>query len=120
MPNALIFDIDFNYQTNTLYAATHGRGIWRCQIPNTSTKIEYTYKNEIENKPISLNNKLSVAKKSTLKIENKLFLNENSKIVLAKKATLSIAKQNVRNQFNQIINIEPYLIKKKGSKLILK
>ncbi|MCA0430569.1 MAG: hypothetical protein LCH32_08700 [Bacteroidetes bacterium] len=119
MPNVMVFDIDFNYQTNTLYASTHGRGIWRCQIPSNNVN-NLKYGTEIINKPTSVNGQLIVSKKSKLELNNKLFLYPNSSIYLNKKSTLIINKNLLRNNYNEVIDINKVIIKNKRSKLILK
>jgi hypothetical protein len=119
MPNVMVFDIDFNYQTNTLYASTHGRGIWRCQIPFNNTN-NLKYGAEVINEPISVNGQLIVSKKSKLELNNKLFLYPNSSIYLNKKSTLIINKNMLRNNYNEVIDINKVIIKNKRSKLILK
>lgn len=119
LPNVFVYDIDFNYKSNMLYATTHARGIWRCFIPLDKT-FNLKYKSEIIEGELPLNGQLEIARKGKVELKNKLFLYPGCTIKLGKKASLIIYKNLVRNHLNQIEDINKYLIKNKTSKLIIK
>jgi|694.fasta_scaffold00967_28 photosystem II stability/assembly factor-like uncharacterized protein len=119
LPNVFVYDLDFNYHSNLLYATTHARGIWRCYMPSDKTN-NVRFKSAIIKKEISLNGRLEIARKAKVELKNKLFLYPGSKVKLNRNATLIISKELVRNHLNQIEDINKYLIKNKTSKLIIK
>ncbi len=119
LPNVFVFDLDFNYQSNLLYASTHARGIWRCYIP--PGKIEnIRFKTAIIKKEVTLNGQLDIKRKSKVELKNKLFLCPGAKIKIGKNATLIVSKELVRNHLNQIEDINKYIIKNNSGKLIIK
>lgn len=49
LPNVVISDLDINYKTRQLYAATFGRGIWRADlIEDDASELEITIEGETE------------------------------------------------------------------------
>ena len=120
LPNTMVFDIDFNYTTNTLYAATFGRGIWQAQLVSRGGNNINIGKSFLKDVVFKLDGLLNIGKNKTYTISSKIILCKNSKIDLKKGSTLIIKNKNfVRDENNQVTDINNYLIKNKTAKVIV-
>ena len=43
LPNVIVRELELNYATNQLYAATYGRGIWKVYLPTTPSSQQITF-----------------------------------------------------------------------------
>jgi hypothetical protein len=112
LPSTMVFGIDFNYHTNSIYAGTFARGIWRSTLLGLGQMKKVIKKNSTQTDVLKIDGKLSLRRNTTLHIQSKIILTKTSKIELKSRSNLIIADRNlVRNELNEIVAIEDYLIK---------
>lgn len=120
LPDVMVFDLDINYFTNILYAATFARGIWYTQVISTNENKIRISKNKKLTEALKIDGLLIIERNKTYTINSKLIITENSKIQLKYGSKLIINDVNlIRNEKNEIVDINRHLIKGKKSALIL-
>lgn len=92
LPNSLITGIDYNYNTQTMYISTFGRGVWKGNV-----SCEVIQSNEVLitgdvtwNYPLSVNNNIHLLPGSTLHISNTLRMGQNKTIIVDPGAKLLV------------------------------
>ncbi|MBA3663050.1 MAG: hypothetical protein H0W61_02435 [Bacteroidetes bacterium] len=119
LPAVMVNDLSFNYANNTLVAATYGRGVWQTTPVIGLNKITEIKSNQIVKEPFKIDGKLIVARKKILILENKLILTNGSVIELKKGSTLIISNKNLlRDENNKLIDLDTFIHKTKGAKVI--
>lgn len=117
LPRVMVTDIAFNYATNTLLAATYGRGLWQTSLlAFAQTKV--VNENTVINSPYKVDGKLIVGKKKQLMLNSKLIITKDSKIELRKGSTLIVKKDLVRDENNKLIDLDVLTRKNKGARII--
>ena len=112
-------DIVFNYHTNSIYAATFGRGIWGSSIPSFNNIDVTIGKNIVEKNFVKVDGKLTVFRRKKYTINSKLIITKGSKIELKKGAKLFlVSKEKVVDEHNQKVDIEKFVIKHKTAQII--
>ncbi len=121
LPNILVFSTDINYVTNTLYAGTHGRGIWKCQLPKLDENKIFIRKNGVENGVVRVTTSLTIKRNKKLEVRGKLILYTGAKVILESKSNLILAKgTKVVNEFNEVVDLNKFLVKGKSANVIRK
>lgn len=118
-PKVIVSDIVFNYHTNSIYAATFGRGIWGSSIPSFNNIDVTIGKNIVEKNFVKVDGKLTVFRRKKYTINSKLIITKGSKIELKKGAKLFlVSKEKVVDEHNQKVDIEKFVIKHKTAQII--
>ncbi|MDZ4666189.1 MAG: hypothetical protein SGJ15_15030 [Bacteroidota bacterium] len=118
-PKALVSDIVLNYQTNTIYAATFGRGILSSSIPSFNNCDVKIRKSIIEKDFAKVDGKLTVFRKKRYTIKSKLIITKGSKIELKKDAKLILSsKDRVVDENNVKTDIEQFVTKHKTAQIV--
>ncbi len=119
-PKVLVSDIVFNAYTNTIYASTFARGIWKSQIPNLNSAHLKFNKNTLISEPLKIDGSLKIKSRKKVTVINKLIICGDSKIQLGRKAVFILSKNTtVVNEKNIPINIHHYISKHKTAKVII-
>lgn len=119
LPQAPVSDITFNYFSNTLVAATYGRGVWQTQLVTGKELEKIISKNTVENEATKINGRLIVNAKKNYTINSKLIIQKGSVIELRRGSSLIIKDKNlVRDENNRIIDLTPYIKRNKTAKVI--
>jgi photosystem II stability/assembly factor-like uncharacterized protein len=118
-PKVIVTDIVFNYYTNQIYVATFGRGIWTNIIPSFNNNEVKISSGKVEKDPVKVDGALIVGVRKEYTLLSKLILTKGSKIELRKDSKLIISSSEmVRNEKNEVIDINPYLQAHKTAQLI--
>ncbi|MBK6522773.1 MAG: hypothetical protein IPG08_10790 [Sphingobacteriaceae bacterium] len=118
-PRVLVSDIVLNYHTNSIYAATFGRGIWGSSIPSFNNIDVTIGKNIVENKFVKVDGALTIFKGRKYTLSSKLIITKGSKIVLKKGAKLIlVSKEKVVDEHNVKIDIDQFVIKHKSAQIV--
>lgn len=75
MPTALITDLEVNYCTGTLRAATYGRGIWETPLPNLDLQVKEVTTNTVWNLKMNFPTDLIIKSGQTLTLGSDAVLN---------------------------------------------
>lgn len=119
LPNVMTFDIDFNYVTNSLFAATYGRGLWKTILIGTNKNYKTLNKNTVDDKAVKIDGNLTVNRKKVYKVNSKLIITKGSTIQLKKGSTLYIRDRDlVRDENNKRVNIMDYVKKHRFAKVV--
>lgn len=117
-PKVIVSDVVFNRYTNKMYVATFGRGIWSSGIPSFGGYNVNIGRSLTTKKPLKVDGVLQLSARSTLTVNSKLIITKGSKVILKKKSHLVIvSKDKVRNEYNEIVDIEQFLVKHKTAKV---
>jgi photosystem II stability/assembly factor-like uncharacterized protein len=74
LPNVIINELDINNATNTLYAASYGRGLWASPLVDSTVGInETSFGNEISLYPNPASSNVTIALPTSLKAEVRVF-----------------------------------------------
>jgi hypothetical protein len=118
-PRVIVTDIVFNYYTNRVYVATFGRGIWSNEIPSLNNSEVKISSNRTEKDPVKVDGTLIVGTGKKYALQSKLVITKGSKIELRRNSKLFIAsKEMVRNEKNEIADINLYLRAHKNAQVI--
>jgi len=118
-PKVLISDVVFNYRTNSIYAATFGRGIWTSSIPSFNNIDVSIGKDIVEPNFVKVDGTLKVASGVKYTLNSKLIITKGSKIVLKKGAKLVLlSKEFEVNENNRKTDINRFLKKHKTAQVI--
>lgn len=96
MPNVIINDIDINYTTNTLVAATYGRGLWQLSLQDPVLGSE---KLENNNNPIVKTNPITNGQVTVILSQNGIYQYDLYNVVGG------IVLQGTLNNQNTIIDV---------------
>ena len=118
-PRVLVSDIVLNYHTNSIYAATFGRGIWGSSIPSFNNIDVTIGKNITEKSFVKVDGKLTIFKGKKYTITSKLIICKGSKIELKKGAKLILpSKDKVVDENNVKTDINQFVIKHKTAQIV--
>lgn len=118
-PRVLVSDLALNYHTNSIYAATFGRGIWGSSIPSFNNSDVTIGKNIVEDDFVKVDGKLTVFRRKKYTINSKLIVTKGSKIELKKGSKLIlVSKEKVVNEYNRKVDIEQFVIKHKTAQIV--
>jgi hypothetical protein len=118
-PKVIVTDIAFNYHTNQLFVSTFGRGIWGHSIPSLNNYEVKISSSQTEKDPVKVDGKLIVGMGKKYTLRSKLIITKGSKIELRKNSKLCIqSKDMVRNEFNEIVDVNAYLQAHKSAQVI--
>ncbi|MCE3258898.1 MAG: glycosyl hydrolase, partial [Bacteroidetes bacterium] len=120
LPNVMVMDLAFNHYSNTIVAATYGRGIWQTIMASGLNGRKVISSSKTESDAIKVDGALIVNKKKTYSVDSKLIITAGSKIHLKKGASLIVRKNKIRDGNNRPADITSFLIKEKGAKVIFK
>ncbi len=120
-PRVIVSDVTINYVTNTLYAATFGRGIYCRQVPSLKEDDVKIKRSMVWNTAYRVDGTLTLTMKSKLTINSKLILTSGSKIILKRGAVLRLNKNvKVVNENNDPVSIYDHLVLQKKAKVVMK
>ena len=93
--NTTVTDLQINYITQEVFAATFGRGVWKTQVPLFRTHEE-SIKDTLSNPTKVIKSDIRVKSNETLVIDKNLILANNVSIILAPKSTLIIDRATIK------------------------
>jgi hypothetical protein len=119
LPSVSVTDIDFNYYTNTLYAATYGRGIWQTKLVSSLSSKVIVKTNRRQKEFQKIDGYLMIKKGKTFEINSPMMFTRGSVIELSRNSKIIVTKKSfIRNENNQVIPIETLVKPGKKFKIV--
>lgn len=100
LPSATVSDLEINYCTQQLYAATFGRGIWRSALPAPDNDLVQTISQHTTLPPNSITHaayNIHITPNSTLNIQGTLYMAANTRIIIEQGGRLLLDGGTVAN-----------------------
>ncbi|MGZ4097402.1 MAG: hypothetical protein ACXVNM_00895 [Bacteroidia bacterium] len=119
LPSVMVNDLSINYVNNKIVAATYGRGIWQTTLVKGPGIITTINKNSEFGNAVKVDGRLIVSRKKILTIHSKLIITKGSSIELKRGSSLIITDKNqVRDENNKLIDLDSFIHRDRGSKVI--
>lgn len=121
LPGVPVFDMDINYETNTLFAGTFGRGVWSRTLISTRRKKIKISRNTFLNTTVKVDGCFIVEKNRKCTTASKLIITSGSVIEMKKGSQLIFKnKDQIRNEKNEVIDIELFSKRSPTARIIFK